>query len=425
MMIPGRILVIDDIREEVDKVVDSLRQEGENVTYTSAVPDDRYLGNVRLLITDLYLVENDKEQSYETLASVFDKISKKTTFFVIAIWTKYARNTEDDKRILEDLRKVYKDRTGTDLKAAFLDPFGKDISQAELVSRIKSLVTSRADCGLLFEIERVIENARDLTVTDMLNAESIPTILRALRKETGDAGLGRQMVELFLKILARHSKANDAMDPYILSLVGTEQNIDPEKYGQIYGLQSYYEVGPEECIWTGDLLKKDDNYAVVISPACDFAQSSNRPFEEMKIVRGIRIDQKNLTNENQKDDIAGKLRLEQRTSGACINAILKGKVLQKRFYVLNFLRDVSNNTLFHLVLDFHQVATLPFTANGSVLEHDTGWSRICRIDDPLIDDLLHEYSTHSSRVGRRSIPEDIAERMKQSVGENDAAAQSG
>jgi CheY-like chemotaxis protein len=239
MMIPGRILVIDDREDEVEKVVDSLRNEGENVTYTASVPDDKFLGNVRLLITDLYLVANDKEQSYEVLASLFEKISKKTTFFVIAIWTKYARNVEEDQRILEDLQRIYKERTKTNLKAAFLAPFGKEIPQIELVSRIKSLVSSRPDCGLLYEIERIVENARDLTVTDIMNAESIPTILKALKREVGEAGLGRQMVELFLKVLARHSKANEAMEQHILNLVGADENIMKWILKSAYGPETF------------------------------------------------------------------------------------------------------------------------------------------------------------------------------------------
>ena len=120
MIVPGRILVIDDVPDQVVKVINSLRQEGESVLFAPSMPEkDVFFENIRLLIIDLYLVGVDKEASYEAVVSIFEKLSQKSRFFVIAIWTKYARNTDEDKQIIEDLKKIYEDRTKTDLKAVF------------------------------------------------------------------------------------------------------------------------------------------------------------------------------------------------------------------------------------------------------------------------------------------------------------------
>jgi len=45
----------------------------------------------------------------------------------------------------------------------------------------------------------------------------------------------------------------------------------------------------------------------------------------------------------------------------------------------------------------------------TLIEQNDGWKRICRVDTPLIDSLLHEYSAYASRIGVQATPEDIVE----------------
>lgn len=412
MMIPGRILVIDDVPDEVTKIVESLRLDGENVLYTSSMPDDRFLDNVRLIIMDLFLVPNDKMASYEMAAAVLEKLSQRTEFFIVAIWTKVARNSDEDKQIITDLRKIVNQRLlsqgrQTELQAVFLDPFGKSITQVELVEKLIKLITSRPDCSLLLEIENSIEQARDRAVSDIVTTASLPMILNSLREEVGDTALNREMINLFLRILARHARSNESMSKCMEKMRETVQQTDAEKYGQIHSLQAYYAVDPNECVWTGDVLEKGDEYAIVMSPACDFAQYKTRPFEHIKLVHGFRINHADLINRELKDKHRTQLRIKDSSFEACVRAVFEGKSLQKRFYVLRYLKDSISNKLFHLVLDFHQVSRIPFKATAALLEKEEKWKRLCRIDNPAIDDLLHEYAAYSSRVGVPRVPEEI------------------
>jgi len=409
MIVPGRILVIDDVPEEVVKVIDSLRQEGESVLFAPSMPEkDVFLENVRLLIIDLYLVGGDKEASYEAVVGILDKLSQKSRFFVIAIWTKYARNTDEDRQIIEDLKKIYEDRTKTALKAVFLEPFGKRIPQVELFERIKKSMAFHPECGLLFEIERSVEDARDRVVSDIVDTASIPVILRTLKEEIGDIALIRHVISMFLRILGRHCKPTDAMTQCVKDVIKKAPSIDADKYGHIHRLQSYYEIPKEELLWTGDILQRkngNEEYAVVITPACDFAQRKKRPLDFMNIISATRINHGDLTDSERCDGIKTRFKIKA-SPKEVPRAILTGTYLQKRFYVLRYLRDSQTDDLFHLVLDFQRVYNLPFKETAESLEKG-GWERLCRIDAPIIDNLLQTYSGYSSRIGVQAIPEDI------------------
>jgi len=404
MLVPGRILVIDDLRTDKDKrkvvaLVRSLREKGESVLFKQSMPENEdALKNVRLLIIDLFLVEGDKEASYELLTNIIRRISKETGFLIVAIWTKYTIDPERDKRIIQELKETIR-YPG----AVFLEPFGKDIQPKLLIEKIKASMTSKPECGLLLETERCVEKARDYAVRDIISTESIPVILGALREDIGDTALHREIIDLFLKVLSRYSKPSKELEAYIKRISELSVNVDSGKYGQIYSLQSYYKVYPDEQTWTGDILEKNGEYAVVITPACDFAQCK---LDFIKIIPAIRIDHADLTNSECLNEIKAKFKIKKRRK-EIPKAILAGTGLQKRFYVLKYLKDSNTGVLFHLVLDFQRVSNLPFKENAVSLEEEEGWVRVCRIDTPIIDNLLQEYSAYSSRIGIQAIPRDI------------------
>jgi hypothetical protein len=406
MMIPGRILVIDDVPDEVIKVVDSLREKGENVIYTKSIPEDTFFENLRLIIVDLYLIPNDKDASYETLSVLFEKITQRTSFFIVAIWTKYARNREEDKKIIIDLKKLYKERTGSEIRAVFLEPFGKDIPQEELVEKLAQAMSSHPECGLFFEIEKLVEKARDRTVSEIVNAASIPSILKALREELGESALPRRTVELFLKVLCRYCRPTNDILNYAKALIASHATTDVDTYGHIHNLQSYYEVSMDEPVWTGDVLEskeKKSDLAVVISPACDFA---HKKLDYIKIIPSTRINDTDLGDLEYLKKIKGEFGLKL-TAKECAKAILTGRpYLPDRFYVLQYLKD-NEGHLFHLMLDFQKVTNVQYKSTAELLE-GIGWKRICRIDTPLIENLLQKYATYSSRIGVLEVPDEVA-----------------
>lgn len=410
MIVPGRILVIDDVPEEVSETVDSLRLKGESVIFRTSMPEDEFLENVRLLIIDLYLVGNDKEASYDAVASILEKVSEKTQFFIIALYSKYTEHAAKNKQIIEELKEIFHRRTEADLKAFFLEPFGKvGITQKELVDRLEKAIASNPICGLLLEIERSIENARDHTVSDIIVTASVPVILKTLEEEVGEVALSREMVGLFLRVLGRHCKPTEAMSVCIKELISQSPSIDADKYGRIHNLQSYYIVPEQEAIWTGDVLEGKKDYAVIVTPECDFAQRKKRPLDYVKLIAGIRINHGDFANEEFFEKIKTQLKIsKRRTLEDCVKSILTGG-LKKRFYVLKCLKDYKD-TIFHLVLDFQRISKLRFKEKVAALGAGN-WRRVCRIDTPIIADLLQKYSAYSSRIGAQTIPSDVVKSM--------------
>lgn len=402
MLVPGRILVIDDAptekeKRKVDTLVRSLRRKGESVVFAETMPEnEEVLENVRLLIVDLYLVEGDKEKSYELLTGIIRKTGQKAGFLIVAIWTKYTKDPEKDRKIIEEL-----EESTQQPGILFLEPFDKEISPKQLIERIENSMTSKPECGLVLETERCVEKARDYAVSDIISAASIPVILKALKEEVGDISLQREMIGLFLKVLSRHSRPTQEMEGHIKSIVELSPGrIDSEKYGQIHSLQSYYKVHPDEHTWTGDVLKRDDEYAVVISPACDFAQCK---LDYIKVLAAKRINHSDVMKEEVLKSLKSELKIAGSTK-AFTKALFKGGLpLPKRFYVLRFLRD-GEGIFFHLILDFQRVIKLRFKEKAKALG-GRNWTRVCRIDTPIINNLLQEYSVHSSRIGVQSVPE--------------------
>lgn len=413
MIVPGRILVIDDVPEQVSEMVDSLRLKGESVIFTTSMPEDEFLENVRLLIIDLYLVGNDKEASYDAVASILEKVSETTEFFIIALYSKYTGDAAKNKQIIEELKEIFHRRTETDLKAFFLEPFDKfSITQTELVNRLEKAIASNPICGLLLEIERSIENARDHTVSNIIVTASVPVILKALEEQVGEVALSREMVGLFLKVLGRHCKPTETMSVCIKELISQSPSIDADKYGRIHNLQSYYIIPEQEAIWTGDVLERKngkEDYAVIVTPECDFAQRKKRPLDYMKLISGVRINHDDFANEELLEKIKTQLKIsKRRTLEDCVKSILTGG-LKKRFYVLKCLKD-DQDTIFHLVLDFQRISKLRFKEKVGALGVGN-WRRVCRIDTPIIADLLQKYSAYSSRIGVQTIPSDVVKSM--------------
>lgn len=424
MLVPGRILVIDDMPKEVEGIIGSLREKGENVLYTTSIPEEELLQNTRLLIIDLFLIPDDEDASYDMVASIIRKINEKAKFFIVAIWTKHVKNAEEAKDVETKLKDTLGKEELAKLKAIFLEPFGKYLTEAVLAKKLEQIIVTDPLCGVIFEIEREIEMARDNVVSDIMSAGSMPVTLKALKEEVGKETLGRQMIELYLKILCRYSKPTQKMSESISRLVSSGGTIDLKKYGFIYNLRSYYDIAENEQIWTGDVLKKingNDEYAVIVSPACDFAQ---KKLGFIKTILASRINHDDFETQ-QVDEIKKKLGIEKGSMKDCIGLILKaGANLPKKSYILRYLKDKETGTLFHLIVNLQQVSHIPFKELAESLKEE-GYIRVCRIDAPQIDDLLQTYSAYSSRIGTQSVPEEIVKEAQKKVTEKQTVTTDG
>jgi CheY-like chemotaxis protein len=416
MIVPGKILVIDDVRKDVKNLLTSLESMGEYVVFQTSMPsDEQILTNVRLLITDLYLIPNDRYQSIELIVGILDKLDVQTKFFLVAIWSKFIDGEKGDD-VIEELKSKFKLRTNRDLNAVFLEPLGdpKKLYHKTLVQRINSFINSQPELGLVYELERILENGRDKVVSDIAQAGNFGVIAHSLEKQLGEEALKRCIMQLFCKILNRHVKATETLGSCIKSLLKTTPRFSPEGFAEIYNLQAYYYVDDREPFWTGDVLAKDSGankeFKVVVSPTCDFAQ---KKLKFMILVCSTRIDHTSLSQKNKIEEIRKDLGLKIEKS-QLVHAILGGTAkLPRKYHVLKFLKEKDTSDFFHLVLDFERIENLAYGTTTELSER--GWKRICRIDDPWISDIQQKFSTHSSRIGVFEVPNDIIKKIHERI----------
>jgi hypothetical protein len=419
-LIPGRILVVDDVYKDVADIVRKFREEGYGVIYHEGPADDiGKLSNVRLVILDLDLKGLGPGTDLEWPALVLKRLSEGgNAFYLVAVWSKHVRDGEipDDRDWLVELKEAYAEQTGRAFPDLFLKPFRKQLEQAELLERIKQWIMEVPHAGLVFEWEMLLNRARDHATSDILDLEggSLASLVKVLRKEVGE-GANRELVQLFNRVLLRYMTTGELIEiGELMNRLEENGDIDPDWYARFHHMQTYYYPGKTERVWTGDIFEtgEDDcrkSYAIVITPRCDLAWDK---MDRLKLVYAMRVGYQSEVQQSAFEAIEPGMSFTRDDgkglSGEAknfLNAVagLEGARLKDRFYVLRFVR--TGEAGFHLVADLHNACSIPL---GEVKE---SWKhkRICRLDSPYIEDLMHRYAALSARVGVPAIPEKVRE----------------
>jgi len=402
--VPGKILVIENRWEDVKEIIESFWKTGEGIVYSNSIPD-KAPSNVRLVILDLVLREGGnqvEDTDYQQAALALKRIESKTQFYLVVLWSIYI-TPDTENEVIENLKNAYKGQTEKDLPDRILKPFGKkNFVKKDVVNEITNWIQENPEAGLVFEWEKSIEEGRDKTVSEIANIGGIRTIVKTMEKELGETAIARGTFTLFNKLLLRHSLLSltkNGFTPLIEKMLEEKDMAGTntlEWYHRIHCLKAYYKVEDNEPLWTGDILKTniDSNlqkeYAVVVTPACDFAQ---KKVPKIKVVYGIKI--KNIEEYGVNDEDVplpvqklGKTKKSKwKNRNKVINAIVKGSALPDRFYILHFLEFSSDKNYFHLLIDFSNVQSIKLEEN---MKLPMGWQRICRIDSPYIEDLLQK-----------------------------------
>jgi len=409
--IPGRILVVDNVEEDVRDLINELMKKGENVSFTEPFfEDDSIFRNVRLVIFDYYLIEEDIDESLNTISLFINSIYKRTKFFMIAIWSaKIAK--ENGAEVAKNIRNNYFGNYETELPGVLLPPFSKhELNSSNLIQQLKASISKNPDLELLYEIENILDIARDVVVSNVYEIGNWASLVENLEKEVGSDSINRHVMEIYVNIVKRYLKPTDGLDKILRKMLKSAGEINPEKFGKIFFLQNYYYVPENERLWTGDVLvsSEKNEYAVTITPECDFAQ--NR-CNAVRIIECERINHSDLNKPKVVEMIMKKYGLN--SPKAVINALFKERSqLRQNYYSIPFLSKQSEEDFFHLILDFDKTRYL---SNVKFPSDKGGYSRVCRIDTPLINKVQQRFAAQCSRIGTMSIPEKLTEKLKENV----------
>lgn len=425
MLIPGKILVIENDWDDVKETIESLWGAGEAIVYLSDIPEEEKCpSNVRLVILDLVLDGSGDLQNahYEMAAQALRRIEQKTGFFLVAVFSVHVTGDNRDE-VIGKIRGAYREQTGAkNLPEGVIAAFGKgEIGREKLQQMIERWIKTNPEAGVVFEWEKATEKGRDQTASQLMDVGGIRTVLKALEKECGKASVPGEAFTLFNRLLLRNSLFaldRKKISPLLDNIVSSRQPSSTtvlEWYPKIRYLQAYNCVGAKENFWTGDIFKTGlsdtgKQYAVIVTPACDFAQKEVDQ-TGVKVVYGIRVDPlpDYADTDGNVHPVVRKLGCTKerkwKKRNDVIGSIIKGSGLPHSCYVLHFIKDSANaSDYFHILLDFTNVTSRRIPRS---------WQRICRVDAPYVDDLIQKYASFSARIGRPDIPGDVVEQEKQ------------
>ena len=430
LKIPGKVLVIDNRYEDVEELIASLWRDGQGIVFLDTVPREEAIpSNVRLVVLDLMLREDGELQpeDYEQAALALWRIRKRTSFFLVAVWSIYVdpENEEQARKVVETLRKAYRDVAGEEFPAPLLQPFGKDIGQLQLEREIQKWVASDPEAGLVFRWETSVDNARDEAVSAIVNQAGIRETVKQLVKEVGKEAAPREIISLFNRILGRNSisqvEAERQAFSDLVQAVSRVQDVSGnflEWYSKFRNLQVYFSPSANEPVWTGDIFSTglqdpEKEFALVLTPACDLAQ---RKADNLRLAYCTKVLPLNPYDPRSEEVTAAVRKLKKGRTGnyknrqEAIRAIIEGSGLPWNLYVLHFFKTPTETEYFHLIVDFSMIDSTP-CKNGVVRVPD-GWKRVARVDSPYIEDLLQKYAAFASRIGTLGLPPDIISQEK-------------
>jgi len=414
-MIPGRILVVDDKRGEVDELVDEFLRRGEHAIYSGISVESEYCTNVRLLILDYLLLEDSEENSLNAIASIVRDVSERSKFFMIVVWS--AKVTPDNREVYrENIMRRYADFYKEDMPGILLEPISKnELDYLSLIKKVETEIGNHPNLNLIYEMERIIDGSKDKVANQIYDIGNWSNLIRNLKTEYDIDSIKRQILFIYICMMRRNVTATKELDDCITRIIGLEEAFNIDDFGQVYASLYYYPISDKEQIGTGDVLcsKKEGKYYMVITPECDITTNKHTA---TKLIGSIRADHSRLEDTNHVKEIGQLLDIRDEDGSVnprqVINAIMSGRGLRGNYYNLLFLRDYTKNEFYHLIFDFHKVKSLKKARRVSQLRN---YRRVCRVDSPLINDFIQRYASHCSRFGKMRVPKEISRILRSNM----------
>lgn len=417
MITPGKILVVDNAPGDVDTLMKEFMNRREHAIYSGIPFTNENCEDSRLLIIDYWLIEQNEKDSLSAICDTIKKLFEKSKFFITVIWSAQltkANGAEYKKNVIKEYLVRY---PGEPIPCFLLDPISKgELNCVQLIEKIEKEIAARPEFNLLLEVEKTIHNAKENVGIQIYNIGGWANLVGALSREYDSESIGRWLLTIYVNMLRRNIKPTDKINECINTIKpkkdakGKIKLIfnDITDFGKVYSAQYYYEVSKKEQISSGDILyhKKSGKYFVVITPECDIA---NDKHTATKLVEATKIDnEKLITDSAYARKVAEVFDIKEEADGKIIsfkviNAIMQGAGLKNNYGRLLFLRN--GDSFYHLVADFNKTRFLKKTKRLSDLR---GYSRVCRVDSPMVNSFIQQYASQCSRFGTMTVPKEIS-----------------
>lgn len=279
------------------------------------------------------------------------------------------------------------------------------------MEKIKEL----SSLSVIYTFERELNRARDIMSSKFIEfgKETWKYVACKQKKEVGH--LWEYEIINVLLSLIKQSMIKEKIFTEELVRNCPEQDdsemINKEMIGKIYRAFNYLEGLPSGSAFTGNLYKtdketdKEKEYALVLTPECDIAQSKNTG--RFTVVYGFNVNENfdkeyDRTNEDVPIYVmkAGRDR-NNPEKWRSFKQLNKLENPNQYIYLLPFA-IAHDGTYKHIALDFRVVESV---------SEDTirGWELKLRINDPLMVDIQDKFSNLFNRKG---LPSLLSEKMK-------------
>lgn len=174
---------------------------------------------------------------------------------------------------------------------------------------------------------------------------------------------------------------------YLSSILLERLQLTSAGFEKLYPAEVYFIPPVKQDYFTGDILKKNEKYYLILSPACDMVVRDENS-RNAEIILTCR-----LIPWNEKEEFVSFASTQSNENKGKVKSIIENK--KNRYH---FLPPYGEFTGF--VIDFQDVNQIPVSALKS-------YSREAEVTDFFLSNIIARFSTYYSRQGQPEIDSDM------------------
>jgi len=349
------------------------------------------INNIRLVVLDLDL-DGDGEVGdvdKEVVREMLEILKEKLGYFFVIIYSAHSEEWNDIRDELSDELKSIINHLEIITKE---EPDGIESKIREALDKISSL-------AILFPFEKNLQKSIDKMFSNLaeFDMDTWKVIIQNLKRETGNLW-EYELINLLLNMLKNYYMPKEEI--FKLSLSEEKIEYDRDTISRIYRTFNYITGLPEPPVFTGNIYKTEEEssereYALIITPECDIAQ--NKHDGRYLAIYGFNIKE-NFSRgygRNPDDDVPLYVRKSGKKSNGkykSYNKLNEFKSPHQYIYILPFVLEDGN----HIAFDFRVAESVP---EANIKK----WKFIARVNEPLITDIMDQFSNVFNRKGLPSL----------------------
>lgn len=380
-------LIIDNRLDEIEELKNDLEDKGISVISVNNSKDAQNLikcrPEINFIIIDWYLNEENSMESQVFISNLSDYL-----FVPIIIYTK--QGTIEPKGFIE--------QKGLERIVRVLDK--RDVDGELIFEEMEHWIQENPELKIFLKWSFEVEKNLNQVLWNIygLETDGLKSLIETIKagEDVSYMPVEYDLVGIFIKVLLR--KLNDTENLFCsisenvkeLSEGSESATLDPEKIKMFHMFERYISPPVSEPVWTGDILKKsDDEYFVVVTPACD------------------------LCNKNKIDNILllgatpfGKYRKEKQINSKKVENFINNKKDVNHY--LPYIPDCPDG----LLCRFDNICSIKLEEAKSKIKNEN-FNRIATIDSPFIENLIQRMNAYLMRLGVRELGEEEVKKIKQ------------